>query len=660
MAARPKPIQKFGPYLLLKELESDAFGQTWRAARIDGAEIAATVVLRRLTGGDRDASRAAVEAAAPLLPQIAGNGVARGQRAAVVDTIPVVEYEYTTGRSLRTILDRSRGGNGANPNPIPPDQVLAIVDKILASLDAVYALRSEKGRLFHGALIPQFVWVSDSGDVRVGGQLLGPALIRGLATPAVAQQFAAYVAPEIRATGEPTKSSEVYAAGAILYAMLTGQEPPDASSREAFDLALARPISAASKAPLADDLRPIVQKALAIDPTHRYPSVAEFHQEITKLLASGRYAPTTFNLAFYLHTLLKKDLEAEPAEREREAKINVARYLEEDSEPAPPPTPMFQQQAEEAAKPKSKMGLIAAIVAIVIAGGAFAVWKFVLSGPAPVKTAAAPVVTEATKAAALPIVEPIVTTTDPTAALTTTDTAATATTTDTTATAALDPEAAKKQMIEEEITRRYQMELLKMQADADRQRQAEEARKQAGTTAAASPAETQRELPAAALDQARRTQAPPQLPPPAAAVATSTQAPATTTISPVQQPVQQPAPQPVQQAATPAPAVKAAVREGDIVSIGEVDQMPRALQTRKPTYPPMAMRQKITAQVVVSVLVSENGTVLDTKILRGEQRKMGFNEAAINAARGFTFVPAQKDGKRVRTWVPIPFDFKIQ
>ncbi|MHB0968793.1 MAG: TonB family protein [Thermoanaerobaculia bacterium] len=658
MAARPKPIQKFGQYLLLKELESDAFGQTWRAARIDGAEIAATVVLRRLTGGDRDASRAAVEAAAPLLPQIAGNAVAREQRVAVIDTVPVLEFEYMTGRSLRTILDRARGGNGSNPNPIPPDQVLAIADKILASLDAVYSLKSERGRLFHGALVPQFIWISDSGDVRVAGQLLGPALLRGLATPAVAQQFAPYVAPEVRATGEPTKSSEVYAAGAILYAMLTGQEPPDASSREAFDLALARPISAASKAPLADDLRPIVQKALAIDPTHRYPSVAEFHQDVTKLLASGRYAPTTFNLAFYLHTLLKKDLEAEPAEREREAKINVGRYLEEESEPAPPPTPMFQQQAEEAAKPKSKMRLIAAILAIVVAGGAFAVWKFVLSGPAPVKTAAAPVATEATKAAALPIVEPIVTTTDPTAALTTTDTAATATTTDTTATAALDPEAAKKQMIEEEITRRYQMELLKMQADADKQRQAEEARKPAAaTTAAASPAETQRELPAAALDQARRTQSPPQLPPPTATVATTTQAPATTTIAPVQQ---QPVQQPVQQPPTPAPAATAAVREGDIVSIGDVDQMPRALQTRKPTYPPMAMRQKITAQVVVSVLVSENGTVLDTKILRGEQRKMGFNEAAINAARGFTFVPAQKDGKRVRTWVPIPFDFKIQ
>jgi TonB family protein len=648
MAARPKPIQKFGPYLLLKELENDAFGQTWRAARIEGAEIAATVVLRRFTGGDREATRAAVDAAAALLPQIAGNAIAREQRVAVVDTVPVLEFEYVTGRSLRTILDRARGVGGANPNPIPPDQVLAIIDKIVASLEALGTLRSEKGRLFHGALIPQFVWISDSGDIRVAGQLLGSALIRALATPAIAQQFAPYVAPEIRATGEPTKASEVFASGAILYALLTGQEPPDAASREAFDLALARPIAAASKAPLPDELRSIVQKALAIDPSHRYPSITEFHAEISKLLASGRYAPTTFNLAFYLHTLLKKELESEPAEREREAKINVARYLEEEAEPAPPPSNApFQQQAEDAARPKSKTGLIAAVLAIAVAGGGFAVWKFVLSKPAAVKTAANPAATKPVEAAALPIIAPIVTTTDPAATLTTTDTTANVVT----ATTTVDPEAARKKMIEEEITRRYQQELLKMQADADRARQTEDARRQPPPAAAATPAaprpverapETHAELPAAALDQARRAQ---QEPAPTATVATATQAPVT------------PAPQ--QQVSAPAPALPV-VREGDLVSIGDVDQMPRALQTRKPIYPPLAMRQKITAEIVVSALVSENGTVLDTKILRGEQRKLGFNEAGINAARQFTFVPAMKDGKRVRTWVPIPFEFKIQ
>lgn len=647
MAARPKPIQKFGPYLLLKELENDALGQTWRAARIEGAEIAATVVLRRFTGGDREATRAAVDAAAPLLPQVAGNAIAREQRVAIVDTVPVLEFEYVTGRSLRMILDRARGGGGANPNPIPPDQVLAIADKILASLESVSTLRSGKGRLLHGALIPQFVWISDSGDVRVGGQLLGSALIRALATPAIAQQFAAYVAPEIRATGEPTKASEVFAAGAIFYALLTGQEPPDAASREAFDFALAHPIAAATKAPLPDELRSIVQKALAIDPSHRYPSITEFHAEISKLLASGRYAPTTFNLAFYLHTLLKKELEGEPAEREREAKINVARYLEEEAEPAPVSNAPFQQQAEDAARPKSKMGLIAAVLAIAVAGGGFAVWKFVLSRPAAVKTAANTAATRPVEAAALPIIAPIVTTTDIAAALTTTDTTAT----DTAATTTVDPEAARKKMIEEEINRRYQQELLKMQADADRARQAEEARKQPPPAAAAPPAaprpvesapETHAELPAAALDQARRAQ---QEPAPTATVATATQAPV--------------APAPQQQVSAPVPE-SPVVREGDIVSIGDVDQMPRVLQTRKPIYPPLAMRQKFTAQIVVSALVSENGTVLDTKILRGEQRKLGFNEAAINAARQFTFVPATKDGKRVRTWVPIPFEFKIQ
>lgn len=654
MAARSKPIQKFGPYLLFKELETDALGQTWRAGRIEGTELAGTVVLRRFTGGDHDALRASAEAAAPLVAQVSGSTIVKQQRYAVVDGVPVVEFEYVTGRSLRAIVDRARGGSGVNPNPIPADQVLAIIEKIAASMESMTNFKGESGRLLHGAVIPQSVWISDSGDVRVAGQLLGSGLVKSLANAKVAAEFARYIAPEIRTTAEPTKASEVFSAGALLYLMLTGQEPPDALNREEFDLALARPMTLVGKHPVPDDIRPILQKALAIDPAHRFPSIVEFHQEITRLLGSGAYAPTTFNLAFYLHSILKKEFEAETADRDREAKVNVARYIEEEATPAPPPTVPFQSQVEAAEeKPKSKLPLVAAIALLVLGGGGFAVWKFVLSSPASEPAKPAPA-TQQAAAAALPITQPIVTTTTPTTTAPT-DTALTATDATTTAatatTATVNPEELKKKLIEEEIAKRFQTELLKLQADADKARQQQEAAKKPAApavTAAVTAAPAREELPAAQLDQARRAQAQPE-PPPTATVATATQAPP---------PVQQPAPQqpaPVQEQ----PAVPQ-TKEGDLVSINLLDTMPRVIQTRTPVYPPLASRQKISAQIIVSALVSENGIVQDVKILRGDNRRLGFDEAAINAARRFTFTPGTKDGKRVKTWVPIPFDFKLQ
>ena len=77
----------------------------------------------------------------------------------------------------------------------------------------------------------------------------------------------------------------------------------------------------------------------------------------------------------------------------------------------------------------------------------------------------------------------------------------------------------------------------------------------------------------------------------------------------------------------------------------------------KPIYPPMAMRQKVAATIVLTVLVSETGDVLDVRVLRGEPR-FGLNDAAIRAMKATRFSSPMKDGKRVRTWFPQSIEFK--
>ena len=75
-------------------------------------------------------------------------------------------------------------------------------------------------------------------------------------------------------------------------------------------------------------------------------------------------------------------------------------------------------------------------------------------------------------------------------------------------------------------------------------------------------------------------------------------------------------------------------------------------------YPPMAKAQRIEGTVVMSVLVSETGQVLQTRILSGVPRG-GINEAAEQSIRRSTFSAGTKDGVKVKSWTTVRIDFKL-
>ena len=58
------------------------------------------------------------------------------------------------------------------------------------------------------------------------------------------------------------------------------------------------------------------------------------------------------------------------------------------------------------------------------------------------------------------------------------------------------------------------------------------------------------------------------------------------------------------------------------------------------------------------MFVSESGSVLDAKVLSGVG-KFGVDDAALRAVKNARFSPATKNGKRVKTWMPLRIDFKL-
>jgi TonB family protein len=112
---------------------------------------------------------------------------------------------------------------------------------------------------------------------------------------------------------------------------------------------------------------------------------------------------------------------------------------------------------------------------------------------------------------------------------------------------------------------------------------------------------------------------------------------------------------------TPPPPEKAQPQkasQGDIVAIQQVDRQPEIIQQELPRFPGAAKGRGITGTVLINALISENGDVLQTVLLRKIKSPYNFNEEAERAVKRWKFRPAWKDGVRVKTWKVIPIAFK--
>ena len=82
------------------------------------------------------------------------------------------------------------------------------------------------------------------------------------------------------------------------------------------------------------------------------------------------------------------------------------------------------------------------------------------------------------------------------------------------------------------------------------------------------------------------------------------------------------------------------------------DDIPFPTSVDVPNYPPNAIG---SAYVLVEVEVGESGSVASTKTMG---QTTGFDDAALQAARAWTFRPARQDGRAVSAFVYLVFAFR--
>jgi serine/threonine protein kinase len=325
-ASAPLP-RLFGPYLLTRELGRDPLGEVYRAGTTAGKSLKPFLLIRTFGGEsiDSGALLPAMETAVEYLDEVKGQAVAKGAVLGIVDETPFAGIDYMPGRTLDSLL----AGGEQGPVALPVEHALLIAEKLLISLEAARAFAKSTGAP-HGFLSPSFIAVSNDGDIRVFGGGLGPGLLPSLKHPRARTVFGPYIAPEVAASGKPSPAGDIYSTAAILLETLTGKQPPATGAVDQ----LANAVLALNGNPVPEDIKALLARGLAADPAKRQGDVVAYKKELGKLLYGGPYAPSTFNLAFFMHQQFEKSIEKERKELAHEEQIDPKPILAAEEEAA--------------------------------------------------------------------------------------------------------------------------------------------------------------------------------------------------------------------------------------------------------------------------------------------------------------------------------------
>ena len=99
---------------------------------------------------------------------------------------------------------------------------------------------------------------------------------------------------------------------------------------------------------------------------------------------------------------------------------------------------------------------------------------------------------------------------------------------------------------------------------------------------------------------------------------------------------------------------------GDLIPLEQVDTRPVVQQRSDATYPPIGRRMGIEGTVIVNALISETGDVIRTNVIRKIQGggNYGFETASEESVKKWKFKAAVKDGVNVKTWMPVAVVFQ--
>ncbi|WP_214369312.1 Stk1 family PASTA domain-containing Ser/Thr kinase [Pseudonocardia sp. H11422] len=194
--------------------------------------------------------------------------------------LPYIVMEYVDGQTLREIV-KTQG-------PMTQQKVIEVMADVCAALDF-----SHRHNIIHRDVKPANIMINRAGAVKVMDFGIARALGEGqnVTQTAAVIGTAQYLSPE-QARGEAVDArSDVYAAGCVLFELLTGEPPftgdtPVAVAYQHVREDPRRPSEVNPQVP--DALDAVVLKALSKNPANRYQSAAEMRTDLVRVRGGQR------------------------------------------------------------------------------------------------------------------------------------------------------------------------------------------------------------------------------------------------------------------------------------------------------------------------------------------------------------------------------------
>src|SRR6185312_9604428 len=312
--------RRFDKYVLLKPLARGGMGQLYLA--LTGAagleklcvikqvipELVASENARRF----RDEALVALRLAHGNMVSVFDAGMEGGQI--------FLAMEYVDGKDLLATWNRC----AEKRVPFPVDISVYILKEVARAL--VYAHAFEDLKLVHRDVSPANVLLSHTGEVKLTDFGLAMSILKmERTTPGIVYGKLSYLSPE-QARRHPLDGRvDIYAAGILLWELLTGrqlfpiaspkdQPNPDAMAR-ARNPEVVPPSKITSRVP--PELDRIVMRALAAEREDRYPNAELLRADLAGFLAETAPKTDADRLAGFLRPLFADDVRAEKQERER-------------------------------------------------------------------------------------------------------------------------------------------------------------------------------------------------------------------------------------------------------------------------------------------------------------------------------------------------------
>jgi serine/threonine protein kinase len=312
--------RRFDNYVLLKPLARGGMGQLFLALTgTHGLEKLCVIkqVIPDLVASEssrrfRDEALVALRLAHGNMVSVFDAGIEAGQI--------FLAMEYVDGKDLLGTWNRC----AEKRVPFPVDVSVYVVKEVARAL--VYAHAFEDLKLVHRDVSPANVLLSYTGEVKLTDFGLAMSILKmERTTPGIVYGKLSYLSPE-QARRQPLDGRvDIYAAGILLWELLTGrqlfpisspsdQPNPDAMAR-ARNPEVVPPSKISSRVPAALDR--IVMRALSVEREDRYPSAELLRADLAAFLAETAPKTDADRLAGFLRPLFADDAREEKRERER-------------------------------------------------------------------------------------------------------------------------------------------------------------------------------------------------------------------------------------------------------------------------------------------------------------------------------------------------------